>query len=81
MTQDIKIFKWMVFSIEDCFDFLKTCESNHNYKFNVVGLHKICRSQIESPYNVFSLDELIQNNNAANLANILDIFTSGPING
>ena len=31
--------------------------------------------KLKGPYDVFSLDELIQNNNVANLANILDLFS------
>ena len=53
ITQDLKIFKWLIFPLEDYFDSLKTCELNHSYNTIVVGLYKICKLQVKSSHNVF----------------------------
>ena len=68
ITQDIKIFKWLVFPLEDYFDSLKTCEINQSCNTTVVGFYKICKLQVKSSHNVFFSNWVDTCNNASHLA-------------
>ena len=68
ITQDIKIFRWLVFPLENYFDSLKTCELSHSYNTTVVGFYKICKLQVKSSQNVFFSSWVDTYNNAPNLA-------------